>query len=133
MRIKRWLVVVGLLVIPPAWAGVSGSWVGDTRAVRLFTPGRLVDSRAIEPPGAVHGEIASVAWRFEVPAGVVGLRAWLCHPQRCIALSTARGRSERFAGLAADASLHFRFRLPRNLQPTQPLRITGLQAIVDYR
>ncbi|WP_129138433.1 flagellar protein FlhE [Modicisalibacter coralii] len=133
MKRRHWLMAVGWLMALPAWAGAPGSWVGDARAVRVFTPGRLVDSRAIEPPAAVRGEIASVAWRFEVPPGVVGLRAWLCHPQRCLALSAARGRSKGLAGLAADAPLRFRFGLVRGHQPTRPLRITGLQAIVDYR
>lgn len=111
-----------------------GSWVGETAGVRLFTPGRVVQSSPIEPVGAIPPEarIHSLSWRFESPAGQPQPEVWLCHPQRCLSLATRRGRSQSLAGLLADEPLHFRFLLPDEARPTTPFRVTALQVIVDY-
>lgn len=113
----------------------SGSWVGEVAGVRLFTPGRAVDSRPIEPPGMVAAEakIHSLSWRFQGPAGQPQPEAWLCHPQRCMKLDAARGRSQALMGLTASGPLYFRFHLPREARPGRPLRVEGLQVIVNYR
>ncbi|HET8791975.1 MAG TPA: flagellar protein FlhE [Modicisalibacter sp.] len=115
-------------------SAAPGSWVSDAEGVRLFTPGRVVESTTLTPvPELANGaHIRTLRWRFTLPSGQPRLEAWLCHPRRCIALSSPSGRSRGLAGLTADVPLTFRFRLPTSARPAKPLRIEGLQVIVDY-
>lgn len=129
--------LVGILclwLVSPVQAA-SGSWVGEVTGVRLFTPGRAVDSGPIQPPGAVAAEakIHSLSWRFQGPVGQPQPEAWLCHPQHCMKLAVARGRTQEMMGLTANEPLYFRFQLPREAHPGGPLRVEGLQVIVNYR
>ncbi|SDK94187.1 flagellar protein FlhE [Modicisalibacter muralis] len=140
MNLVGQIVVGGLALMallatasPQAFAA-PGSWVGDADSVRLFTPGRAVESTLLTPPPelADGAHIRTLRWRFTAPSGPLRPEAWLCHPRRCIMLSTPSGQSQALAGLSADAPLTFRFRLPASARSTQPLRIEGLQVIVDY-
>lgn len=127
------LTVISASVLPQAFAA-PGSWVGNADSIRLFTPGRAVTSTTLTPPELAQGaHIRTLRWRFTAPSGTLRPDAWLCHPRRCIALSTASGQSRGLAGLAADVPLTFRFRLPASSRLDAPLRIEGLQVIVDYR
>ncbi|MDW5375665.1 flagellar protein FlhE [Halomonas sp. HP20-15] len=119
---------------PVARAGAAGSWVGEAPSVRLFTPGREVASQPIQAPAApADGEITSISWRFTSPPGTARLEARLCHPQRCLRLITPRGQSEALAGLTASGPFVVRFRLPESARSSAPLRVEGLQLIVNYR
>lgn len=123
-----------LALISPQIFAAPGSWVSNADSVRLFTPGRAVASTTSTPPELASGaHIRTLRWRFTVPSGAPRLAVWLCHPRRCISLSTPSGRSQGLAGLPADVPLTFRFRLPASSRPAKPLRIEGLQVIVDYR
>lgn len=129
----RWLVVGGVALTASTFAA-PGSWVSNADSVRLFTPQRAVESTTLPPPELADGtHIRSLSWRFTATSTQPRFDAWLCHPRRCIALATPNGRSKALAGLAADTPLTFRFRLPASPSPTKPLRIEGLQVIVDYR
>lgn len=132
-------------LLPPALAllaglvsiqafAAPGSWVSDAEGIRLFTPGRVVESTTLTlPPELADGaHIRTLRWRFTLPSGQPRPEAWLCHPRRCIALSSPSGRSQELAGLTADVPLTFRFRLPSSARPAKPLRIEDLQVIVDY-
>lgn len=124
---------LGVLMAASAIEAAPGSWVGEAPAVRLFTPERWVESRHLAPPAMAAGAtIRRLRWRFTLPPGQPRPAAWLCHPQRCMPLPAAQGHSEALAGLSADRPLTFRFRLPASPRPSQPLRIEGLQAIVDF-
>lgn len=109
---------------------VSGSWVAQVPAVRVAVPGRDTLSQPLSPPPHVAREatIVRVTWRYQLPVGSP-VQVLLCHPQRCIPLSSAAGSSHDLAGLPAAAPLHFRFHLASGASQ----RIGGLQAIVDYR
>lgn len=124
-----WAAIAG-----PAMAGAAGSWVDESPSVRLFTPGREVAAQPFKPPAALPGaEITSISWRFEPPPGTPRLQAWLCHPQRCLRLPTSRGQSGSLAGLNAAGPFVMRFRLPETARPSAPLRVEGLQLIVNHR
>ena len=127
------LFVIGFLLALPAQAA-PGSWVTENTGVRLFTPGRIVESKPLLPPGAVsaQAQIRHIRWRYRVSPGLPQLEAWLCHSQRCIPLPQARGHSKALAGLPADAPLFFRFRLPKEYRLSKPQRVEKLQVIVDY-
>lgn len=128
------LVLCSALVVSFPVSAAPGSWVSEASGVRLFTPGRMVESMTLTPPPelAEGARIRTLRWRFTAPSGTPLPDAWLCHPRRCIALSTRNGRSQGLAGLAADVPLTFRFRLPVSVRLPTPLRIEGLQVIVDY-
>ncbi len=114
-------------------AGAAGSWVDEAPSVRLFTAGRAVAAQPFEPPAALpSAEITSVSWRFAPPPGTPRLEAWLCHPQRCLRLRSSRGQSGSLAGLNATGPFVVRFRLPETARPPAPLRVEGLQLIVNY-
>lgn len=137
-RMWRWrwrhsACAVGMVLSFSALA-TPGSWVGEVGGVRLFTPGRTVESALIRPPTSLPSDarIRTLRWRFERPVGQPRPEAWLCHARRCIELVTARGRSQALAGLAAGEPLHFRFRLPARAHAANPFRIEALQVIVDY-
>ncbi|WP_189465702.1 flagellar protein FlhE [Litchfieldella qijiaojingensis] len=132
MSTTRLVVVLALLMLTtwPAWAA-SGSWVASAPSLRVAVPEREVGSQAMSATSSLPAQsrITSVRWRFDAPPGHP-LRAWLCHPVRCIPLSSASGHSLALADLPASMPLNFRFRLPRG---TRPLEVKGLQVIVDYR
>lgn len=108
----------------------AGSWVADAQGLRVAVPGRDTSSRTLSPPRQVTAgtTITRVAWRYRMPPGR-SLSVSLCHPSRCIPLSSSSGTSSALAGLPANASLHFRFRLPEG----PAVQVEGLQVIVDYR
>ncbi|MFC3285434.1 flagellar protein FlhE [Litchfieldella rifensis] len=133
MTVLRWLAVamiaVSALSIPPAWAA-SGSWVAEAPGLRVAVPERETRSPPLAAPDVIPGgaRISTLRWRFEASTRRP-LQAWLCHPARCIPLSSPSGRSTALAELPATAPLHFRFRLPRGGQAVQ---VEGVQVIVDY-
>lgn len=136
LRSKRVLIllVISFLLTPLSAQAAPGSWVTESTGVRLFTPGRMVESKPLTPPEVVpaQAQIRQIRWRYRAPSGWPQPEAWLCHPQRCIPLSQARGRSKVLAGLSADAPLYFRFRLPKQHHSSKPQRVEELQVIVDY-
>ncbi|MCP1314713.1 MULTISPECIES: flagellar protein FlhE [unclassified Halomonas] len=114
----------------PALGG-TGSWSREATGVMVAMSDRATRSQTLAPPAAplAGGRIERVQWRFEAPPGAP-LRAWLCHPERCVALSGQRGSLTGLTGLAADAPLEFRFALAPGQRPT---RVQGLQVIVNYQ
>lgn len=131
---RRLVIMLGLALVTPALAA-PGSWVGETRGVQLFTPGRVVDSRVISPSGGVASEarILQVRWQYSTPPGAPRPQAWLCNPQACFKLNASRGSSRALKGLPASQPLHFRFRLPQEGRLGQPFRVEGLQVIVNFQ
>lgn len=127
------LLGVGLLALAGAGsvlAANAGSWVGTAPALSVASADRQACSQPLLPPPlAAGGRLAGVRWRFQLPLGA-RLQARLCHPQRCIDLPAAQGASSALSGLDAGQALQLCFRL----QPgEQPLRVGGLQLLVDYR
>lgn len=129
----------GTLFTLGAWMALAahaapGSWVTESTGVRLFTPGRMVESKPLAPTGTVSDQalIRHVRWRYRVTSDWPRPEAWLCHPKRCIELPNASGRSDALEGLPANVPLSFRFRLPKENRPDTPRRVEGLQIIVDY-
>ncbi|WP_460428087.1 flagellar protein FlhE [Azotobacter armeniacus] len=123
-----------LLLALPAFAldaeAAPGSWQARIASLRLALPGRESASDALQPPALAQGQrLAGVRWRFALAAGAP-VRAWLCHPERCIELSAGRGRSTALAGLDAGQPLQFRFRLAPRAEP-QPVR--EIELIAEYR
>ncbi|MDR5866894.1 flagellar protein FlhE [Halomonas koreensis] len=119
--------LLGWLLAAPASA--SGSWAAEAPGVRAAVAGRETPSRALTPPpAAAGGRVVEVRWRYRVPAGAA-LRARLCHPAGCVTLPARRGRTRALAGLPAGEALRFRF-APDG---AGPVRVQGLQVIVNYR
>jgi flagellar protein FlhE len=107
-----------------------GSWQGRAPALLVARSDQQVCSQPMPPPPLAAGrQLASLGWQFAVPAGAP-LRAWLCHPQQCLALPGSRGRSRAMAGLDAGQPLQLCFRLDAG---SRPQRIAELQVLVDYR
>ncbi|MBB3140412.1 flagellar protein FlhE [Halomonas organivorans] len=127
-RVVRWA-IAGLLVAASGMAQAAGSWVAEVPSVRAAVIGRETASEALVAPSGTQGRIREVRWRFRVPPGK-GWRGRLCHPAGCVALHTARGRSEALAGLSADAPLRFRF---SPMAGQAPLVVEGLQVIVNFQ
>ncbi|GLK59723.1 hypothetical protein GCM10017624_18800 [Azotobacter vinelandii] len=126
--------LLGLSLAPPASAvggqGAPGSWQAHVPGPRLAVPGRERASVPLQPPDlARERRLAEVRWRFAL-APSAQVRAWLCHPQRCIELPRNRGRSAALAGLDAGQPLWFRFRLAPRAEP-QP--VGAIELIVEYR
>ncbi|WP_081645761.1 flagellar protein FlhE [Litchfieldella anticariensis] len=123
-------VILCLLAVGVAW-GASGSWVATAPGVRVAIPEREVHSQSLSTPSSLPSQmlISKLRWRFDSPLGQ-SIQAWLCHPRRCIPLSSPSGQSRMLAGLSASAPLYFQFRLPRG---GQAVEVTGLQVIVDYQ
>ncbi|MFD2405189.1 flagellar protein FlhE [Azorhizophilus paspali] len=93
-------------------------------------PGRERASVPLQPPDlARERRLAEVRWRFSL-APSAQVRAWLCHPQRCIELPHNWGRSDALTGLDAGQPLWFRFRLAPRAEP-QP--VGAIELIVEYR
>nr|WP_298376208.1 flagellar protein FlhE [uncultured Halomonas sp.] len=127
--------LVVLSILPPGVQAASGSWVGSASSVRLFTPGRLVQSAPIAPSSSLSpsARIHSISWRFAPPPGQPSLEAWLCQGERCFSLPTARGTSQALAGSNPNQPLFFVFRLPQDARASKPVPVQGLQVIVNYR
>lgn len=110
----------------------TGSWSRDVPGVLVAMSDRTSQSQAISPPAGIPlggATLTRVQWRFETPPSHP-VNAWLCHPERCVALSGMRGSTTALEGMLANAPLHFRFAL----SPGQrPVRVQGLQVIVNYR
>lgn len=126
--------LLGLLLARPVFVpnaqAAPGSWQTQIASLRLAVPGRESVSTPLQPPALAQGQrLAEVRWRFVLAAGAP-VRAWLCHPQRCIELPSSRGRSSALAGLDAGQPLQFRFRLAPRAEP-QP--VEGIELIVEYR
>lgn len=114
--------------VPDAVA--PGSWQGSAPALRVARSDRATCTQPMTPPPLASGRrLASLGWQFSVPAGAP-VRAWLCHPQRCIALPGERGRSRTLAGLDAGQPLQLCFRLDEDGTSQS---ITDLQVLVEYR
>lgn len=110
----------------------TGSWSTQVPGLMVAMSDRSVASQNAVPPSAVNTHqrrLGRVQWQFQHPPGAL-LNAWLCHPDKCVALSVMRGSTVALAGQAADEPLHFRF----ILRPGQrPIRVQGLQLIVNYQ
>lgn len=115
---------------PAGAAAASGSWQGRAPALQVARSDRDTCSQPLIPPALARGrQLASLGWQFSSPPGAA-LRAWLCHPQHCTALSGNRGRTRALAGLDAGQPLQLCFRLTA-AGPAQ--RVADLQLLVDYR
>ncbi|HSH47620.1 MAG TPA: flagellar protein FlhE [Halomonas sp.] len=131
MKRKDMLLALALCVLPALSAAATGSWVASqSAALRVALSDRESRSAPLAPPAniAPGARIKSVSWRFKLPPGEQ-ISARLCHPQACIPAMGQRGYSEALANLRADKPLEFRFRLQ---QTGRPVRVTGLQIIVNY-
>lgn len=110
--------------------GAPGSWQGRAPALLVARSDQRVCSQPMPPPALAAGRrLASLGWQFGVAAGAP-LRAWLCHPQQCLALPGSRGRSRALSGLDAGQPLQLCFRLDEGARPQ---RIGDLQLLVEYR
>ncbi|MCI0508801.1 flagellar protein FlhE [Chromohalobacter marismortui] len=135
------LIVVAALgvasgVVSSAHAADAGSWaVSLPRGPLLTTPGRDERTQPLHPPAADlvgDGRITRVSWRYAMqePHAV---RAWLCHPRRCIELATQRGGTRALEGLSAAGPFVLRFRRAISIGVAGPsVRIEDLQLIVNY-
>lgn len=134
MRAVLWLSALLLAGISPlpAVAGnaAPGSWHATAPRVLVTVSGRETRSDDLLPPPQARGQrLAQVRWRFHQPAPLP-LPAWLCHPQRCVALDMPQGVTRALEGLDAGQPLHFRFRRDPG-HPAQEVR--DLQLFVHYR
>lgn len=126
--------LLGLSLASPAPApgaeAAPGSWQARTPSLLLAVPGWESVSAALQPPALALGRhLAEVRWRFSLPAGAA-VKAWLCHPERCIELVRNWGGSSALAGLDAGQPLQFRFRLaPR----AEPVPVRDVELLVEYR
>ncbi len=135
LTVKRVSCVAVTLSVAMATLGVQaapGSWTSQAPGVMVAMSDRTSNSQAILPPAGValnHATLSRIQWRFEFPPSTP-VNAWLCHPERCVALSGMRGSTTALEGMLANAPLHFRFAL----SPGQrPVRVQGLQVIVNYQ
>ena len=124
--------VAGLWLFALNTQASTGSWSSQVPSVMVAMSDRTSSSQAITPPAGVplrNAVLSRIQWRFESPPGTP-VNAWLCHPERCVALSGMRGSTTALSGMLASAPLYFRF----TLQPGQrPVRVQGLQVIVNYQ
>ncbi|ABE59363.1 hypothetical protein Csal_2012 [Chromohalobacter israelensis DSM 3043] len=139
-RLMAIFILMGMLALPgmnaaPALAAEAGSWaVTLPRGPLLTTPGRsesTAELRSPAPRNVAGGRITRVSWRYEVSDDRHAVRAWLCHPRRCVALASGRGGTRRFEGLPADMPFVLRFR--RDETASSSIRIGRVQLIVNYR
>lgn len=135
LTVKRAARVTFALSIAMTALGVQaapGSWSSQVPGVMVAMSDHTSNSQAISPPAGValnHATLSRIQWRFESPPSTP-VNAWLCHPERCVALSGMRGSTTALEGMLANAPLHFRFAL----SPGQrPVRVQGLQVIVNYQ
>lgn len=122
--------LVGSVPAGAADAVAPGSWQGRAPALTVARSDRRSCSQPMVPPALAAGRrLASLGWQFSVSGGAP-LRAWLCHPQQCIALPAGRGRSSALAGLDAGQPLQLCF-LPHAAAGAR--QVGDLQLLVDYR
>lgn len=124
------LLLASALLVGSVAVAADGSWSAEVPGVMVAMSDRATMTSAVAPAAAApvgDGRITQVQWRLDAPAGT---GAWLCHPERCVALSAGRGTSTALAGLSARAPLHFRLVLASGQRPT---RVSGMQVIVNYR
>lgn len=133
------LVAIGatLSMTPFAQAVEAGSWaVTLPRGPLLTTPGRDERTAPLRPPeshSVGDGRITRVSWRYTTkePSDV---RAWLCHPRRCVEMATRRGGTQVLQGLSAAGPFVLRFRRATSGKASHSVvRIEDLQLIVNYR
>ncbi|WFE70500.1 flagellar protein FlhE [Halomonas sp. M1] len=109
-----------------------GSWSSQVPSVMVAMSDRVSSSQPIVAPSAAqvgNAVIDRIQWRYEAPPASP-VNAWLCHPEQCIPLNSMRGSTMALAGKHADAPLYFRFALTPG---QRPVRVQGLQAIVNYQ
>ncbi|WP_280562123.1 MULTISPECIES: flagellar protein FlhE [unclassified Chromohalobacter] len=133
------LVAIGaaLSMTPFAQAVEAGSWaVTLPRGPLLTTPGRDERTSPLRPPESHtvgDGRITRVSWRYttQEPSDV---RAWLCHPRRCVEMATRRGGTQALEGLSARGPFVLCFRRATSGKASHTgVRIEDLQLIVNYR
>nr|WP_281506025.1 flagellar protein FlhE [Chromohalobacter nigrandesensis] len=126
-----------LSMTPFAHAVEAGSWaVTLPRGPLLTTPGRDERTAPLEPPrshAVGDGRITRVSWRYTTK-GPGEVRAWLCHPHRCVEMATRRGGTQALEDLSAEGPFVLRFRRADSRSaPRGDVRIEDLQLIVNYR
>lgn len=126
-----------LSMAPFAKAVEAGSWaVTLPRGPLLTTPGRDERTAPLRPPEAHtvgDGHITRVSWRY-VTKRPSDVRAWLCHPRRCVEMATRRGGTRELQGLSAQGPFVLRFRRAASRDTARAgVRIEDLQLIVNYR
>lgn len=137
-KIKLKIVALSMLIMLNAMALAShvqaapGSWSSHVPSVMVAMSDRVSSSGPIVAPNAAqvgNAVIDRIQWRYEAPPAAL-VNAWLCHPEQCVPLNSMRGTTLALAGKHADAPLYFRFAL---MPGQRPVRIQGLQAIVNYQ
>lgn len=135
LTVKRLTTAFAAMIVAAAALSVQaapGSWSSQAPGVMVAMSDRTSNSQAISPPAGIplnNATLSRIQWRFESPPSTP-VNAWLCHPERCVALSGMRGSTTALEGMLANAPLHFRFAL----SPGQrPVRVQGLQVIVNYQ
>lgn len=131
--LSRLCLVLLLVAMVTATAASPGSWLAQAEPLRAAVPGRVYRTTLV--PGQsrqVQGKVVtSVNWQYELRGhGARQAEVKLCHPQRCVA-AAGRGRTEAFAGLAADQAFRLQVRLPTAASGAAEL--TRVQLIVNYQ
>ncbi|MDR5875254.1 flagellar protein FlhE [Halomonas sp. CUBES01] len=127
---------MGLMVFVLAFGSMAqaapGSWVAQVPGLLVTMSDRASRSDEVRPPAGMVAQsavIGRIQWQYQHAPGAA-LRAWLCHPERCVALSGMRGETRALSGLKATTPLHFQF----VLRPGQrPVSVKGLQMIINYQ
>lgn len=130
----KWLLALVMLFSWPATVlGAAGSWMGEAPPLRLAVVGRQYQSvplQALAPAGNGAQRVTSVWWRYTIdPPGMASVE--LCRRAQCVPLPVGRGRTEAFAGWSLAEPFYFRAQVPRHVR--QPVELSGLQLIVNYR
>ncbi|XKH60329.1 flagellar protein FlhE [Halomonas sediminis] len=121
-----------LLLLSPTALAAPGSWVASVPGLMVAMSDRAVSTQSVAPPPTAtvgEAQITHIQWQYRHPPGTL-LRAWLCHPEQCVPLRGMRGATQAFAGMQAQAPIHFRFALTPG---QRPVKVQGLQVIVDYQ
>lgn len=130
---KSWLPLLVLFSWSAAVLGAAGSWSGEAPPLRLAVADRLYQSaplHALAPAGHEEQRITSIWWRYtSPPLGLASVE--LCRRAQCVPLPTGRGRTEVFAGWSLAEPFYFRAQVPGPVR--QPVELTGMQLIVNYR
>lgn len=128
----RKAMVVLLVLFSQTALGAPGSWVAAVPGRMVAMSDRAVATQSVAAPPTAHvGEarMTLIQWQYHHPPGAP-LRAWLCHPEQCVPLTGMRGSTQAFAGMQAQAPIHFRFALAPG---QRPVKVQGLQVIVNYQ
>ncbi|WP_346797089.1 flagellar protein FlhE [Halomonas sp. Bachu 37] len=134
MKQRQWVLVVSVWMLgwAPAVLAAPGSWTATAPGFMVAMSERTADSASMTPPAGMtepESRISGIQWRYRQPVGSQ-VKAWLCHPSRCVALTGMRGMTQALQGATAEAPLQFRFALPPG---QRPVRVQGLQVIVNYQ